>query len=104
VYPFWFAALAWLAAALLLLRVATGGFSGRDVADAVTGCGESGRYEESELTGEGLGTEMVSLALLAMAAGGRENEQSMWLVRLALLPDNISVEGAGVGSDGGGIL
>lgn len=85
-------------AALLLLRVAVGFFSVRDVTDAIEG-GDSGWYEESEVAGERLFTEVLSLAggLLAMAAGGSEKALSTWPVRLALLPGSISVEGCGVG-------
>lgn len=75
----------------------------REATDGTEG-GDSGRYEESELTGERLFTEVVSLVLLAMAAGGRTNAESIWPVRLTLLPGNISVEGAGVGRDVGDIV
>jgi hypothetical protein len=64
-------------------------------------CGECGRYDESELTGEEVVRDPLSLAWAAIAAGGSANVDS---ARFPLLLGRISVEGAGVGSVVGDIF
>ena len=81
--------------AVLLFRLAAAAFC-----DEFEG-GEIGLYDESELTGEGVVMEALSLACPAIAAGGSVKVCSD---RLPLLPGRISVDGAGVGSVFGDIF
>jgi hypothetical protein len=74
--------------ALLLFRLEVAGFG------AAFAGGDNGRYDESELTGEGVVKDALSLVWPTIAAGGSVNVDS---VRLPFLPGRISVEGAGVG-------